>query len=232
MPKMERTMRIGIMAACLTFLFGTATAQEQWVPVFIDGKVYRGLILDGDTTIIHTLDSVIITQTRTFASAEEKALYYRYLRNAKKVYPYAIEAIRIFREMEEVTKDLKRRDRKRYIKKLQDDLEREFEEPLKNLSKNQGMILVKMIERERQRSMYDMVSELRGGFTAFYWNSFSYFYGYRLKRPYTVGDDPILDMVLKDFNISYDIDNPSFKLPENYRAAPGTAPAATAKKKK
>lgn len=223
-------MRIGIMAVCLSFLLRTASAQEHWVPVLIDGKVYPGLILNGDTMIMHTLDSVTVKSTRTFANKEAEALYYRYRRNAVKVYPYAVEAIRIFREMEEVTKDLKRRDRKRYIKKLQDDLEREFEEPLKNLSKNQGMILVKMIERERKRSMYDMVSELRGGFTAFYWNSFSYFYGYRLKREYTVGDDPILDMVLKDFNISYDIDNPSFALPENYRAAP--APSAKEKKKK
>lgn len=225
-------MRSGIIMACLALVLGTVEAQEQWVPVLIDGKVYPGLILKGDTMIMHTLDSVTVKSTRSFASKEAEALYYRYRRNAVKVYPYAVEAIRIFREMEEVTKDLKRRDRKRYIKKLQDDLEREFEEPLKNLSKNQGMILVKMIERERQRSMYDMVSELRGGFTAFYWNSFSYFYGYRLKRPYTVGDDPILDMVLKDFQISYDIDNPNFTLPENYRSVPDPKPKARERKKK
>lgn len=221
-----------LIGALALLWISRVSAQEQWVPVLVDGKVYPGLILNGDTTIMHTLDSVTVKSTRSFASKEAEALYYRYRRNAVKVYPYAVEAIRIFREMEEVTKDLKRRDRKRYIKKLQDDLEREFEEPLKNLSKNQGMILVKMIERERQRSMYDMVSELRGGFTAFYWNSFSYFYGYRLKREYTVGDDPILDMVLKDFNISYDIDNPEFQLPENYRAAPASTMQPKGGKKK
>ncbi|MBP6186033.1 MAG: DUF4294 domain-containing protein [Saprospiraceae bacterium] len=187
--------------------------------VVIDGKAYPVLISGGDTMIIADLKEVTVKSTRLFASKEEEALYYKYRRYAVKVYPYAVEAIRIFRGMEEKADNMKRRERKRYIKQMQEQLKNEFEEPLKNLSKTQGMILVKMIEKEQERSMYDLVKGVKGGFTATYWNTFGYFYGYRLKRPYEEGDDPILDMVLKDFNISYDVDNPDFKLPENYKAS-------------
>lgn len=203
---------------CLLTQIGMAQDAELR-RVFIDGKVYPVLISNGDTMIIADLGTVTVKSNRIFASPEDEALYYKYKRYAIKVYPYAIEAIKVFREMEENTEDMRRRDRKKYIKKLQDDLEREFEEPLKNLSKTQGMILVKMIEREQDRPMYDLVKELRGTFTAFYWSTFSYFYGYHLKRGYVEGDDAILDMVLKDFNISYDIDKPEYILPANYKAS-------------
>ncbi|MCF8237018.1 MAG: DUF4294 domain-containing protein [Saprospiraceae bacterium] len=204
----------------LSLITHQVCAQEAELRrVFIDGKVYPVLISDGDTMIIADLGTVTVKSKRLFASKEEESLYYKYRRYAIKVYPYAIEAIKVFREMEQSTEDMSRRERKRYIKKLQDDLEREFEEPLKNLSKTQGMILVKMIEREQDRPMYDLVSDLRGGFTAFYWSTFAYFYGYHLKRGYVEGDDAILDMVLKDFNISYDIDKPEYVLPESYKAS-------------
>ena len=187
--------------------------------VFIDGKVYPVLISDGDTLIIADLQEVTIRSRRIFASKEDRQLYYKYRRYAVKVYPYAIEAIRIFRAMEEETVGMRNRERRRYIKSLQKELEDEFQEPLKNLSKTQGKILVKMIEREMDRPMHDLIKDLRGGLTATYWSTFSRFFGYRLKNGYVEGDDRILDMVLKDFNISYDIDNPEFELPPTYRAS-------------
>ena len=211
--------KIYILLMLLFLGLQTRGQEEQLRRVFIDGKVYPVLISGGDTMIIAELGEVTIRSKRIFANKDDEALYNKYRRYAIKVYPYAIEAIKVFREMERNTEDMRRRDRKKYIKKLQDDLEREFEEPLKNLSKTQGKILVKMIEREQKRPMYDLVSDLRGTFTAIYWSTFSYFYGYHLRRGYVVGDDRILDLVLKDFNISYDIDNPVYTLPEHYKAS-------------
>lgn len=187
--------------------------------VVIDGKVFPVLISGGDTIIIADLTEVTIKSTRIFASKEDERLYYLYRRHAIKVYPYAVEAIRIFRAAEENTKDMSRRQRRKYMAHLQDELKREFEEPLMNLTRTQGAILVKMIEMEKNRSMYDLLKSVRGPLTATYWNSISYFYGYRLKWEYKEGDDPILDMVLKDFNISYDVDDPNFQLPDSYRAS-------------
>ena len=74
------------------------------------------------------------------------------------------------------------------------------------LSKTQGKILVKMIERELDTPMYSLIKDLQGKFKAFYWNHSSKLYGYRLKDGYTEGDNPILDAVLQDLNISYELD--------------------------
>jgi len=128
----------------------------------------------------------------------------RYRAFAIKVYPYAKEAIKIFRLQEYATRNMKKGKRKKYLKILRKDLENEFEIPLKKLSKTQGKILVKMIERELDTPLYELIKRLNGKWKAFYWNQFSKLYGYRLKTGYRKGENPILDVVLQDLDISYD----------------------------
>lgn len=174
--------------------------------VSIKGKVYPVLITNGDTMVLANIDNVSVTSPRTFDSDEDYRKYRKYKYYAAKVYPYAAEAIKIFRKMEYATKHMKKRKRKKYIKQLSEELKVEFEQPLTKLSKTQGKILVKMIEKELDTPMYSLIRDLQGKFKAFYWNQSSKLYGYRLKDGYTVGDNPILDAVLQDLNISYEID--------------------------
>jgi len=174
--------------------------------IAIKGKVYPVLIANGDTMVLANIDNVSVTSPRTFDSEEDYRKYRKYKYYAGKVYPYAAEAIKIFRKMEYATKHMKKRKRKKYIKQLSEELKVKFEDPLMKLSKTQGKILVKMIERELDTPMYTLIKELQGKFKAFYWNQSSKLYGYRLKDGYTVGENTILDAVLQDLNISYEID--------------------------
>lgn len=177
----------------------------------VEGVPVLAIITGGDTVFVADLDMYTITSLRNFESDEEYKRYLRYRAHAVKVYPYAREAIKIFREMEEDTKDLRRRKKKRHIRELEKQLEKEFEEPLKNLSRTQGQILVKMIEKELNTPMYDLLKDLKGFGPAFYWNTFSRFYGYRLKHGYARGEDKVLDAVLDDFDISYRVDRQKYR---------------------
>lgn len=174
--------------------------------VSIKGKVYPVLIANGDTMVLASIENISVTSPRTFANEEDYKKYRKYKYYAAKVYPYAADAIRIFRKMEYATKNMKKRKRKKYIKQLSKQLKVEFEQPLTKLSKTQGKILVKMIERELDKPMHQLIKELQGNFKAMYWNQTSKLYGYRLKLGYIEGENPILDAVLQDLNISYEID--------------------------
>ena len=174
----------------------------------IEGKVYPALITeDGDTLILVDLDNVSITALRTFANDEEYRKYLRFRNYAAKVYPYAKEAIRIFRELEYVSQHLSKKEKKKKIAELEEQLTKEFEEPLTNLTKLQGKIMIKMIEKETGQPIYQMIKDLKGGFKAFYWNAFSKLYSYDLKEGYNRGQYPVLDAVLQDFDVSYRIEN-------------------------
>ena len=172
--------------------------------VKIDGEVLYYKIVGEDTVLMADLEDVSITSLRTFDSDAEYRRYLKYRRYASSVYPYAVEAIRIFREVREETEGLKKGKQKKHVKHLQKELKDEFTDPLKDLSRTQGKILVKMIERKLDTPMYDLLKSLRGGFQAGKWQSVGKLYGYDLKEGYIVGQDPILDAVLQDFEIQID----------------------------
>jgi len=50
--------------------------------------------------------------------------------------------------------------------------------------------------------IYEVIKELKGGATATYWSTLGKLYGYTLKDKYEPGKDPILDLVLQDFDIN------------------------------
>ncbi|MBK8621656.1 MAG: DUF4294 domain-containing protein [Saprospiraceae bacterium] len=174
----------------------------------MNGQIYSAYITpDGDTLILADLDKLQITALRKFDDDEAYRKYMRFRNYAQVVFPYAKEAIRIFRELEYASTHLSKREKKKRIKELEEELSREFEEPLKNLTKLQGKIMIKMIEKETGKPMYDLIKDLKGGFSAFYWNAFSKIYTYELKEGYNKGQYPILDAVLQDFDVSYRIEN-------------------------
>ena len=183
---------------------GTAdTLATQYVE--IRGKVYPVLITDGDTMVLAEIEDVSISSPRSFDNADDYKRYRKYKYYAAKVYPYALEAIKVYKDINYATRDMSKRKRKKYIKARNKELKQKFEDPLKGLSKTQGKILVKMIERELDVQMYDVIREFRGKFKAMYWNQSSKLLGYRLRHGYHQGENPILDIVLQDFDISYEV---------------------------
>ncbi len=183
----------------------TLMAQDS-LPVVkdkLDGQIVGIEYSEFDTLLVSDLEGVSISVPRNFDDPDEYIRYQKYKRYATKVYPYAVEAIKIFREVEHVTQTMNKRKRKKHIKRLHKKLKKDFTDPLKNLSKTQGKILIEMIEKELDTSFYDLMKSLRGGFTASYWSTLSRVYGYRLRDKYQVGEDKILDAVLYDLDISH-----------------------------
>jgi len=193
----------------LAALFGFFVASHaQSGQLMINGEILPYMIDEcGDTLIMAQLDDVSVSSPRKFETRDDYRRYLKYKRYAADVYPYAVDAIRIFREVDHATQTMKNAKRKKYIKKLQKELKEDFEDPLKKLTKTQGKILIKMIEKELDRPMYHLIKDLRGGVSASYWGTMGRFFGHRLKQGYIEGQDLILDAVLSDLNISYEVTN-------------------------
>ena len=188
----------------------SATAQSDTLSgnkIRFAGEIVEARVENGDTIIIANLDEATVNSFRNFESDTQFRMYNKYRRYAAMVYPYAVESIRIFRKIEKETADMKNRKRKKYIKELQKDLKKEFTDPLKSLSRTQGKILIKMIEYELDTPMYELLKDVKGGFSAYYWQSAGKLYGYDLKEGYIPGEDAILDAILADFDISYDTED-------------------------
>ena len=170
----------------------------------IDGQIVKAQVDDCDTLIIADLENVTVTSFRKFNSDEDYKKYLRYRRYAAKVYPYAVESIKLYRELEEDSKTWNKRKKRRTARKMNKDLSNEFKDPLKDLTRTQGYLLMKMIERELDIPFYYLIKDLRGGVNATKWATLGAMYGYKLQTGYIEGEDPILDAVLQDFNISHE----------------------------
>lgn len=189
------------LVLAMSFCFQTLSAQGT---ILIDGNLYPYTLDDcGDTIILATFEDIPITSLKIFNSKEDRRRYDKYREYAIKVYPYAVETIKIFKAMEEETEGMKKKDRKKHIRELKKEHKKEFAKNFKKLTRTQGKILMKMIEKELDIPLYDLIKDLRGGLSANYWNMIGNMYGHKLKEGYEEGIDPILDAVLNDLKLKY-----------------------------
>ncbi len=124
--------------------------------------------------------------------------------NVYAVYPYAITAAAVFKRVtDDLEKQTDRRSRKKYLKETDRQLDACFKQPLKNLSINQGHVLIKLINRQTGQDCYHVIKELKGGVSAFMWQSVGVFFNNNLKREYDPeGDDKELEMVVRELEAS------------------------------
>lgn len=115
--------------------------------------------------------------------ARKKYLLLKY--RVKKVYPYAKlaaeELVRIEKVLDTITK---KRHKKRYTKKVQQETEQKFTAELKKLSRSQGRILIKLIHRQTGHTAFNLVKTLRSGWRAFWYNNTAWLYDLSLKSTY------------------------------------------------
>lgn len=175
-----------ILVSALIFLLPwLSLAQVQQPLIVLSAKV-----IDGDTLLQANLPQVTVYSTRTFKSIWEQRKYEKLVRNVRKVYPYARLAGLKLKEYEVILKEAKSdRERRRIMKKAEDELNARFGPELKKLTFSQGKILIKLIDRETGNSSYALLQDLRGKFTAFVWQQFARIFGYNLKVKYDPGGE-------------------------------------------
>jgi len=155
-----------------------------------DRQILDAIIVDGDTIPILVLDEVLLVKEPTFGSREARRRYYILRRKVMKVYPYAVIAGNKLDSLNLLLEGMDNRwRRKRFIKDFQDYLEGKFEEELKQLTRSEGQILSKLVYRETGITTYDLISEYRSGWNAFWWNIAANYYDISLKTPYAPEED-------------------------------------------
>lgn len=163
-------------------------------------SITKSTIYEGDTIPMLDLKMVSIYPPMEFESKREKRKYDRLHRYVVKVYPYAEVAGEMLRYYDDTLKSFKTENaKKRYLKRVEEQLKAEFGGELKKLTIMQGIILVKLIDRETGNTSYELIKQFRGSFSAFFWQSLARLFGSNLKLEYDPeGDDYLIeDIVLR-----------------------------------
>ena len=131
------------------------------------------------------LEEVILLNKLQFTSKEDRRRYFILRRKTRKVYPYAKLASERLITMSERLKTIKRkRDKKKYTKRVQKYIEEEFSDKLKKFTRTEGQILAKLIHRQTGRTSFELVKELRTSWRAFWYNTTANLFDISLKEKY------------------------------------------------
>ncbi len=176
---------------------------SQVVETQSDTTETKYLIIKGDSiprTSID-LDEVMLLHKLEFDSKEDKRRYLILKRKTLKVYHYAhLAAIRLDTLNARLGRMKKKRDRKRYAKKIQKYIDGEFSAELKKLTRTEGQILIKLIHRQTGKTTFELIKELRNGWRAFWYNNTASLFDLSLKRefdPMNVKEDYLIEDILQ-----------------------------------
>ena len=155
----------------------------------------RAEIVGKDTFPMVVIDEVVITTNFIFSNNRQKEEWTRIKFNVKKVYPYAILAGAKLKEYDNALEKIKDENlKKAFLKVCEKDLRAEFEDELKGLTVSQGKILMKLIDRETEKTTYEIVKQLRGSFQAAMWQTVARIFGHNMKTQY---DAKVEDLMIE-----------------------------------
>jgi len=158
----------------------------------------KSKIIEGDTIPHVYIDEVVVCPPWKFKSQKQHHRYSRLVVSVKKTLPYArLAKYRlnlIARTLDTIPSE---KAKKIYLKAAEKELFEEFEQPLRKLTFSQGRMLIKLIDRETGDTSYDLIKDLKGGFSAFMWQSVARLFGSNLKSEYdSVGDDAMIEHIV------------------------------------
>jgi len=185
---------------CLVCFVASAQSQHSVNhEVKVDGYTILPVkIVNGDTIPNAVLQRVVVFAPRRFNSRRQYNQYYRLIHNLKVVYPYTQIAKEKIAEMDSHFQTLETdRERSAYVKQVERELFEEFEGQLRKLTITQGRLLIKLIDRELGRTSFELIRELRGGFSAVFWQAIARVFGSNLKTEFDyLGEDRLLNELI------------------------------------
>jgi hypothetical protein len=195
---MKVRLAISLMLAVLLFPVSAAVAQQSE-----NDTIRLGATVENGITypmiLLNEVDAI-----STYLDAAERIRRDKLRRDIFVVYPYALTAATVFNDINANLNQLDRRkDRRRYLKEIDKSLDRTFKEPLKNLTIDQGHVLIKLVNRQTGVNCYHIIKELKGGFSALMWQSVGIFFNNNLKHDYDPsGRDREVETFVRDLEAS------------------------------
>lgn len=159
--------------------------------------------LIGNDSILRTsldLDEVVVTGKKINKIDEDRKKFLLLQQRVIKVYPFAKAAADNLTKLNaNMGKFKTEKEKKKYFKIVENYLENEFEGQLKKLSRKQGQILIKLINRQTGKTTYTLIKDLKSGWKAFWSNNTAKVFDIDLKTeydPFTVTEDFLIESIL------------------------------------
>ena len=165
-------------------------------------KIYE---INGETVVV--MDELVLASKPRFNNQLDRNYFYFLNKKLYNVYPYFLTALQQYREIQSDMSKMDRNDQRKYSRKRQQELADQYEKSLRNLTTTEGRIFAKLMSRATGKTVYDIIKELRGGWSAFWWNVKGNIADVDIKTPYNPHldrSDQFLESLLQsNWNLGY-----------------------------
>ena len=183
---------------CLLSVSCSISAQPA-ADVHPAGGQYLGMqVQGGDTVLLVRLHDVHVFPQLVFKNKKQEKFYWRTVRDVKKTLPYAKM---IVKDMEYADAQLAliqdKKERRKWWRKFEKELFRKYEKDFRNMTASQGMMLMKLMDRETDRTSYELIKHYRSKASADFWQFIAKLFRNDLKEGYDGNDkDRIVERVI------------------------------------
>lgn len=144
------------------------------------------------------LEEVVISKQKLDPEAKKQFLLLQ--NRVLRVYPFAkVGADRLVTLNKNMANLQTNKEKKKYLKIVENYLENEFTAQLKKLSRKQGQILVKLIHRQTGQTTFDLIKDYKSGWKAFWSNNTAKLFDINLKikfEPLIDNEDYLIETIL------------------------------------
>lgn len=180
---MKHLVLLCILFCCFHLSALSQNEQQEEQPAETYKQMY--IVSGGDTIPVFHLSTVHVFAAKKFKNNKERQAYSKLIRDVKKAYPYArmisTSIIETYEFMQTLPDD---RARQKHLEEVQKYMMDRYKPEMKKMTKTQGKILVKLVDRECGTSSYEIVKALLGSFKAGVYNVFAGLFGNSLKTRY------------------------------------------------
>lgn len=184
---LTRWLLPALLAVIAVILFPVrADAQETDGELRLKVKAYKGYthVVDeyGDTCRLTFIRDVYVYPPLKFKNKKEEQFYWRTVRDVRRTLPYAKLAFTALCETYEYIQTIPdKKQREKHLKTLEHDIFEQYKPVVKTMTRNQGKVLLKLINRETDQSSFNIVKAFLGSFRAGFWQTFGRFFGMNMK---------------------------------------------------
>ena len=141
----------------------------------------------------------------SFKSKKERKRYNKLERDVIRVYPYALLVGKLLQEYSAVMDSIaelsffkRRKEKKKVFTAIEQQLIATYGKQVRRLTKNQGRILIRLVDRETDFTSHQIIKDFRGFFIAGFWQLTARFFGHNLKSSYNpeFGEDKLIEHIL------------------------------------
>ncbi len=142
-------------------------------------KIYE---INGETVVV--MDELVLKKNPHFNNQLDRNYYYFLNKKLNRVYPLFLTALEQYRGIQNDLQKLDKNDQRSYIKQRQNALANQYEAQLRDLTTSEGRVFAKLMNRATGKTVYEIIRELRGGWSAFWWNVKGNIADVDIKEPY------------------------------------------------